>query len=89
MVLGYMTLSRSAAMVFAWFQDLVAAATLVHWIVILIVYLRFFYGCKRQGIDRADLPWKSPLQPYGAWIALASFTLLILTAGFTVFIPGQ
>jgi amino acid transporter len=89
MVLGYMTLSQSAATVFNWFQDLVSAATFVHWIIICIVYLRFFYACKRQNIDRAELPWKSPLQPYGTWAALITFTVLLLTSGYTVFINGQ
>ncbi|KAF2718803.1 hypothetical protein K431DRAFT_252458 [Polychaeton citri CBS 116435] len=89
MLLGYMTLDSGAATVFEWFQDLVSAASFVHWINIEIVYLRFYYGCKKQGIDRKELPWKGPLQPYGAWLALIGFSLLLLTGGFTVFIKGQ
>lgn len=89
MVLGFMTLSSGAAVVFSWFQDLVSAASFVHWINIELVYLRFYYGCKAQGISRDELPWKAPLQPYGAWAALVGFALLLLTGGFYVFVDGH
>lgn len=56
---------------------------------ICIVYLRFFYGCKAQNIDRNELPWKGPLQPYLAWLSLSFFTLLLLTSGYTTFIHGH
>ncbi|KAF9064593.1 amino acid permease/ SLC12A domain-containing protein [Rhodocollybia butyracea] len=87
--LGYMTLQSSASMVFGWFQELVAAGTLVTWIVICVVYLRFYYGCKRQGIDRSELPWAAPFQPYAAWAALFGFGLILLTGGFAVFMRGH
>ncbi|KAI5886669.1 uncharacterized protein SCHCODRAFT_02642364 [Schizophyllum commune H4-8] len=86
--LGYMTLDSSASSVFGWFQDLVASAALVLWIVICMVYLRFYYGCKRQGIDRSELPWAAPFQPYAAWTGLIAFSIIILTQGYSVFIHG-
>lgn len=89
MCLGYMTLSRTAAEVFNWLQDLVSIATLVNWMVICVVYLRFFYGCKKQGISRKELPWAAPFQPYITWISLTLFILLLLTGGFTTFIHTQ
>ncbi|TVY41205.1 Proline-specific permease [Lachnellula subtilissima] len=84
--LGYMTLSDSASTVFGWLQDLVSVSALVGWLIICIVYLRFYYGMKKQGIDRSELPWKAPLQPYAAWISLIAFTILLLTGGYTVFL---
>lgn len=89
LALGYMTLDKSASTVFSWLQDLVSSAALVHWIVICVVYLRFYYGCKAQGIDRNDLPWKGPFQPYAAWIGASAFTLILLTQGYSVFIHGM
>ncbi|KAH8887784.1 hypothetical protein GQ53DRAFT_872516 [Thozetella sp. PMI_491] len=90
MGLGYMTLSSSAATVFEWLQDLVSISTLVNFIVILITYLRFYYACKTQGIDRqAELPWAAPFQPYMSWAALGMFLLLLLTSGFSTFISGH
>ncbi len=84
--LGYMTLSDGASVVFGWLQDLVSVAALIGWMVICTVYLRFYYGCKVQGIDRSELPWKAPFQPYAAWLSLVSFALLLLTGGYTIFI---
>ncbi|KAE9394481.1 hypothetical protein BT96DRAFT_998486 [Gymnopus androsaceus JB14] len=75
MALAYMTLSDNASTVFTWFQDLVSAAALVHWSIICLVYLRFYYGCKHQGIDRKELAlgWSvSTLRCLGgtAWVRL-------------------
>ncbi|KAA8568232.1 hypothetical protein EYC84_008615 [Monilinia fructicola] len=90
MCLGYMTLSSTASEVFTWLQDLVSIATLVNWICILLIYLRFLYGCKKQGIDRhTELPWAAPLQPYTSWASLALFVILLFTGGYTTFIHGH
>lgn len=87
--LAYMTLSTSASLVFEWLVNLVAVAALVNWSIILITYLRFQYGCKAQGIDRQELPWAAPLQPYLSWVSLVAFMLLLLTSGYTTFIKGH
>ncbi|KAK6364707.1 hypothetical protein LTS17_012005 [Exophiala oligosperma] len=90
MGLGYMTLSRSASVVFGWLLDLVAIATLVNWIIITTTFLRLFYAMKKQNIDRHDrLPWASPFQPYLSWYALAMQLLILLTGGYTTFIKGH
>jgi amino acid transporter len=62
--LGYMALSDSASLVFGWLQDLVSVAALVNWLVICIVYLRFYYEMKAQNISRDELPWKGPLRKW-------------------------
>lgn len=87
--LGYMSLGGTASIAFGWLQDLVSVAALVNWMVICTVYLRFYYGMKKQGIDRANLPWKGPLQPYGAWLGLIAFGILLVFGGYTVFIHKQ
>ena len=87
--LGYMSLGKTASVVFGWFQDLISAAAFINWIIICMVYLRFYYGMKKQGISRDELPWKGPFQPYGAWIGLCSFAFILLTAGYATFIHGQ
>ncbi|KAK0462373.1 amino acid permease/ SLC12A domain-containing protein [Desarmillaria tabescens] len=87
--LAYMTLSDNASTVFSWFQDLCSSAILVHWTIICAVYLRFYYGMKKQHISRTELPWKAPFQPYAAWIGLISFLIILLTGGYAVFIHGH
>lgn len=90
MCLAYMTLSSAASKVFGWLQDLVSISTLVNWVVICITYLRFYYACKAQGINRhTDLPWAAPLQPYVTWFALVLLFLLYFTGAFTTFIHGH
>lgn len=90
MALGYMTLSHSASTVFTWLQDVVSISTLVNWICICVVYLRFYYACKKQGIDRhKELPWAAPLQPYTTWFSLVLFVLMFFTGGYTTFIHGH
>lgn len=88
--LGYMTLSDSASTVFEWLQDIVSIAALVNWICILIIYLRFQYGCKKQGISRhEELPWAAPFQPWASWISLILFIILFFTGGYSTFIHGD
>jgi len=87
--LGYLSLSHGTNVIFQWLQNFVAVSALVGWMTICIVYLRLFYGCKKQGIDRSELPWKGPFQPYAAWLSLISFGILLLTGGYTVFLDGQ
>lgn len=90
MCLGYMVVSKSTNTVFSWLQALVAVSTLVDWAIICVVYLRFYYGCKKQGIDRhKELPWAAPFQPYLTWASLVFILLLILTGGFSTFIHGH
>ncbi|KAJ6082894.1 hypothetical protein N7467_007029 [Penicillium canescens] len=89
MALGHMTTSTGAAEVFTWLQDLLSIAILVNWIVILITYLRFYYGCERQGVSRNRLPYKSPFQPYFAWICLGFFVLILITSGWSAFLNNR
>jgi amino acid transporter len=90
MGLGYLTLSDSASTAFTWLQDIVSISTLVNWMCICIIYLRFQYGCRKQGIDRhRELPWAAPLQPYLTWFALVLFTLLLFTGGYSTFMRGH
>ncbi|KGO68271.1 Amino acid/polyamine transporter I [Penicillium expansum] len=89
MCLGYMSLSAAASTVFNWLQDLVSITTLTNWMSILVTYLRFYYGCKKQGISRKSLPWATPLQPYISWASLFLLTILLITGGYSTFIKGH
>jgi amino acid transporter len=52
----------------------------------MVIYLRFRKACAVQNIPT---PYRSWIQPYGAYIALVMFTLLCLINGFTVFFPSE
>jgi amino acid transporter len=90
MCLGYMVVSETATTVFSWLQAVVGVSTLIDWIVICVVYLRFYYSCKKQGIDRhKELPWAAPFQPFSTWASLVLLILVLFTGGFSTFIHGH
>ena len=55
---------------------------------ILVAYLRFKAALDAQGVNRNDLQFKSPYQPYVAWVALVFFSLVLLFNGWEVFTTG-
>lgn len=59
---------------------------IVAWAIILMTYLRFYYGMRHQGLSRDELPYKAPFQPYASWIALVFISLVALFNGFHVFV---
>ncbi|GAB7348191.1 hypothetical protein MBLNU459_g6195t1 [Dothideomycetes sp. NU459] len=87
--LAFLCLSDGANTAFSWLQDLVSVATLCNWSIICGTYLRFYYGMKKQGISRKELPWAAPFQPYLAWIGMVAFIILLLTGGYVTFINGH
>lgn len=87
--LAFLCLSDGANTAFSWLQDLVSVAAICNWIVICGTYLRFYYGMKKQGISRKELPWAAPFQPYLAWTSLISFGILLLTGGYVTFLHGH
>lgn len=67
-LLGFMTVSNgTGTKVFNWLYNLTSITGLITWMVILGSYLRFYYALKRQGISRADFPYKAPFQPWLSW----------------------
>jgi amino acid transporter len=44
---------------------------------------------KAQGVSRDTLPWKSPLQPYTAWVGFIGASIITLITGYPVFLKGR
>ncbi|KAL4773911.1 amino acid permease/ SLC12A domain-containing protein [Aspergillus nidulans var. acristatus] len=85
--LAYLNCGNNSSIVFTWFVTITNTSGFVSWICCCIVYLRFRAACKRQGVH--ETPYRSWLQPYGAWFGLVFFIVLSLINGFNVFFPGQ
>lgn len=83
------TSTGTAGTVFNWLYNLSASTGLIAWVVILGSYLRFYYGLKRQGIDRRDFPFVAPFQPYLSWYGFIFFLIVIFFSGYTVFLEGN
>ncbi|GMK58934.1 hypothetical protein CspeluHIS016_0603760 [Cutaneotrichosporon spelunceum] len=79
---------ESASKAFDWLYNLSAITGLLCWWAILLSYLRYFYGLKKQGLPR-DAPYLAPLQPWMSWYGFIWFTLIILFCGYTVFLKGN
>ncbi|KAH8815983.1 histidine permease [Xylogone sp. PMI_703] len=85
--LAYLNCSNSGATVFNWFVNLTNTSGFISWICCCIVYLRFRKACQTQG--QTDLPYHSVLQPWGSYVSIVGFTILLLINGFDVFFPSR
>ncbi|CAE6413013.1 unnamed protein product [Rhizoctonia solani] len=89
-VLGYMNAgSTTAVTVFNWLYNISSITGLISWLVILVAYLRMYYGLKRQGLSRDDFPYIAPFQPYASWFGAIFVSLVIFFNGFTIFLAGN
>ena len=83
--LAYLNCGSSGSTVFQWFVNLTNTSGFLSWICCCIVYIRFRKACDLQGVQT---PYRSFLQPYGAWISLVAFTILVLINGFDTLFPS-
>ncbi|EEH09426.1 arginine permease [Histoplasma capsulatum G186AR] len=88
-LLGFLNLSNSGAMVFEWFMNISGIAGFIAWSCINGCHLRFMRALRERNISRDALPYKAPFQPYLAWYGLSFNILIIITQGFTAFLPWE
>lgn len=86
-LLGFLNLSSQGTNAFNWFLDITAVAGLICWGSICLCHIRFQKILQYNGIDRSTLPYVAPLQPYLSWFGLISITIIVLTQGFSAFVP--
>jgi yeast amino acid transporter len=67
--------------VFNWLYNISSITGLITWAVILGSYLKFYYGLKRQGLSRDELPYKAPFQPYASWFGFVFVIIVVLFNG--------
>ncbi|GAD99023.1 proline permease PrnB [Paecilomyces variotii No. 5] len=84
--LAYLSLGTSSSVVFNWFVSLTNTCGFISWACCAVIYFRFLKATKVQGVER---PYKSRLQPWGAYIAIVGAIFLALVNGFTVFFPQE
>ena len=88
--LAYLSLgSGGASQAFAWLQNLSTVAGLIAWATLCFAFIRFYRGCKVQGVDRDSFPWKGPFQPFTAWYGFIGSIIITLVSGFAVFLNGN
>jgi amino acid transporter len=81
--------STTAVTIFNWLYNISSITGLISWLVILVAYLRMYYGLKKQGLSRDNFPYIAPFQPYASWFGAIFVSLVILFNGFTIFLAGN
>jgi yeast amino acid transporter len=87
-LLSFLQLGENSAIVLSWFVNLVTASQLINFSVMTFTFIRFYKACKRQGLDRNQLPYKGLFQPYAAWYGFVGTTTMSIVGGYTVFLKG-
>lgn len=86
-LLGFMNESAGASTGFDWLVDMSGTATFISWACINIAHIAFMKALKARGTDRDTLPYKAMWQPWFSWYGLFFNVLILLTQGFTSFMP--
>jgi amino acid transporter len=86
-LLAFINLSATGGTVFNWFLNITGVAGFISWACISISHIRFMAALRAQGIDRNTLPFKAIWQPWFAWFGLVFNVLIVITQGFTAFLP--
>jgi len=80
-LLGYMNVAKSSSTVFGYLVSLVTVFGTLNWVSLLVSYISMRRGMVKQGIPLPDLPYRDPLQPYGAYFALCMTCIIIVFNG--------
>lgn len=88
-MLSFLQMSGSANQVLTWIVSLGTPAELLNYCLMSLTYLRFYYACKKQGLDRSTLPYVSPFQPWLAYASLIATFAMTWLAGWSVFLKGN
>lgn len=86
-LLGFLNESNSGTEVFDWFINIAGVAGFISWTCIGVSHLAFMRALHAQGISRDSLPYKAMWQPWFSWYGVGFNILIILTQGFTSFLP--
>jgi amino acid transporter len=86
-LLGFLNLSSGGTNVFNWLLNITAVAGFITWACINWCHIAFMRALRARGTSRDTLPYKAPWQPWLSYYGLFFNVLIILTQGFTAFLP--
>ncbi|CAI7609537.1 unnamed protein product [Penicillium bialowiezense] len=87
-LLGFLNVSDAGSTVFTWLLQISGVAGFITWCSLNACHLAFQRALKARNISRDILPYKAMWQPWLSWYGLFFNCLIILTQGFTAFIPN-
>ncbi|KAI9927002.1 hypothetical protein ASPWEDRAFT_165370 [Aspergillus wentii DTO 134E9] len=85
--LAFMNVSNTGGTVFNWLVNISGVAGFITWSSINLCHIAFMRALAARDISRDTLPYKAIWQPYMAWYGFFFNILIILTQGFTAWIP--
>ncbi|KAJ7481711.1 amino acid permease/ SLC12A domain-containing protein [Mycena latifolia] len=87
--LGYLACGKAGANdAFNWLSNITTLGSMITWCGVALSHIRWYKAMEVQGISRDVLPFKSWTQPYGAWIVLCSFSVIMFFNGYQTFLGG-
>ncbi|EME38302.1 hypothetical protein DOTSEDRAFT_181398 [Dothistroma septosporum NZE10] len=86
-LLGFLNESADGGKVFNWLVNITSIAGFISWTCINICHIAFMRALKARGQSRDTLPYKALWQPWFSWYGLFFNVLIVITNGFTAFIP--
>ncbi|KAJ7701827.1 amino acid permease/ SLC12A domain-containing protein [Mycena rosella] len=85
--LGYLACGKQGANdAFNWLANITTLGSMITWWGVAVSHIRWYRGMQVQGLSRDVLPFKSWTQPYGAWIVMVSFSVIMFFNGFQTFL---
>ena len=89
LLLAFMNVSTASRTVFTYFVNLMTTFGMLCWISILVSHIYFVRARRAQGVLDSDLHFKAPFGIYGSYVALAFFSLMVLTKNFNTFVHSS
>ncbi|KAJ5099270.1 hypothetical protein N7532_006271 [Penicillium argentinense] len=86
-LLGFLNVSNEGAEVFNWLLQISGVAGFITWCSLNACHIAFQRALKARDVSRDILPYKAIWQPWLSYYGLFFNILIILTQGFTSFIP--
>ena len=87
-VLAYINCSDSGAKGFSDLSSVTSISGFINWIFVGIIYLRYRKALKYHGLDKS-VPYRPPLQIFGACFTIFFFILITFTNGYNIFFPKE
>ncbi|SZE99630.1 unnamed protein product [Blumeria hordei] len=86
-LLAFLNESDRGGEVFSWLMNISAISGFITWACISYCHIAFMRALEARGISRETLPFSALGGKWFAWYGLSFNVLIILTQGFTAFIP--
>ncbi|KAF9461633.1 amino acid permease/ SLC12A domain-containing protein [Collybia nuda] len=79
--------AAGAGVAFNWLANITTLGSMLTWCGVALSHIRFSRGMRAQGVSRDILPFRSFLLPWGSYVVLISFIIIIFFSGWTALKP--